>query len=37
VHIAARLLGHAHLGTTEHYLAKPSGIASGGRVSAGWQ
>ena len=36
-HIAARILGHADLGTTMGYAAKPSGIASGGRETAGHQ
>jgi integrase len=31
------ILGHAHLTTTQVYLVAPSGIASGGRVSAGCQ
>jgi hypothetical protein len=31
------VLGHALLTTTQIYLTQPSGIASGGRVSAGWQ
>jgi integrase len=31
------VLGHARLSTTQRYLNQPSGIASGGRVSAGWQ
>jgi site-specific recombinase XerC len=34
---AQELLGHAHVGSTQIYLHQPSGIASGGRVSAGWQ
>jgi hypothetical protein len=32
-----RRLGHRSVETTFKYLHKPSGIASGGRVSAGWQ
>ena len=31
------VLGHAHLSTTQRYLYQPSGIASGGRVSAAGQ
>jgi integrase len=31
------VLGHAHLSTTQRYLNQPSGIASGGSVSAGGQ
>jgi integrase/recombinase XerD len=34
---AQELLGHARAGSTQIYLHQPSGIASGGRVSAGWQ
>ena len=32
-----RRLGHKSVTTTQIYLHEPSGIASGGRVSAGWQ
>ena len=31
------VMGHADLSTTQRYLHELSGIASGGRVSAGWQ
>jgi hypothetical protein len=32
-----KLLGHESMATSQRYVAEPSGIASGGRVSAGWQ
>jgi hypothetical protein len=35
--VIALWLGHERVDTTAIYLHEPSGIASGGRVSAGWQ
>ena len=37
IDVVKELLGHASIRSTEAYLHQPSGIASGGRVSAGWQ
>jgi integrase/recombinase XerC len=37
VYALMKLLGHESMATSQRYVAEPSGIASGGRVSAGWQ
>ncbi|MBV8540181.1 MAG: site-specific integrase [Pseudonocardiales bacterium] len=37
VHIAARVLGHHNLATTQSYLAEGSGIAPDGRETPGHQ
>lgn len=37
LHSLRKIAGHGTLTTTQRYLHQPSGIASGGRVSAGYQ
>ena len=37
VYTLMKLLGHESMVTSQRYVTEPSGIASGGRVSAGWQ